>query len=229
MTKTEVRPIMTKEPTPLSAAALTRAAPATAAAAKSLSLTLARLRRAGRDGRGPTLAEMTGTFADRALPFAILVFGLFGTVPSPGLPTGAIFGTLIVLLAVRLLIGHTTVHLPRFVRDRRVPRRALEAVLRRSVPVLRRVERRTRPRLTVLTSRPLVIVTALLLIAMGAVLALPIPFGNSLPGAAIVALSLGLLTRDGLGMIAGYVLCAGSAAYVAALAWGAGGLAAMMA
>lgn len=86
-----------------------------------------------------------------------------------------------------------------------------------------------RPRLTVLSSKPLVMVTALLLIAMGAVLALPIPFGNSLPGAAIVALSLGLLTRDGLGMIAGYVLCAGSAAYMAALAWGAGGLAGLIA
>lgn len=198
------------------------------APAKSLSLTLARLRRAGRDGRGPTLADMTTAFADRALPFAILVFGLFGTIPSPGLPTGAIFGTLIVLLAARLLVGHTTVRLPGFMRDRRVPQRALEMVLRRGVPLLRRLERRARPRMTVLTSPPLVLVTALLLIIMGAALALPIPFGNSLPGAAVVALSLGLLTRDGIGMIAGYVLCLGTAAYIGALAWGAGGLAALM-
>ena len=42
------------------------------------------------------------------------------------------------------------------------------------------------------------------------VLALPIPFGNMLPGLAIATLSLALIQRDGLLGVLGYVLAASS-------------------
>lgn len=192
--------------------------------ARSLTLTIARLRRMG-GAEGPTLHDMSGHFADRSLPLAILVFGLFGTVPSPGLPTGFLFGSLVVLLTGQMMLGARTPALPAFLGRRRVPKRALEALLRRAVPLLRRVERRFRPRLHAFSRRPLTLVTGLLLLAMGILLALPIPFGNAAPGAAIVALSLGLLTRDGVGILAGWAASLGAFAFFGALLWGAGGLA----
>lgn len=194
--------------------------------ARSLTLTISRLRRMG-GPEGPTLTEMSGHFAERSLPLAILVFGLFGAVPSPGLPTGFLFGSLVMLLTVQMMVGASRPALPGFVGRRRVPKRALDAILRRAVPLLRRIERRFRPRLPVVSRAPLTVVTALMLLAMGLLLALPIPFGNAAPGLAIVALSLGLLTRDGLGILAGWVASLGAFAFFGALIWGAGGLAAL--
>lgn len=197
-------------------------------ARSSLTLTLARLRRMG-GPEGLTLTEMSGHFAERSLPLAILVFGLFGAMPSPGLPTGFLFGSLVVLLTAQMMLGATAPALPRFVAERRVPRRALDAILRRSVPLLRRVERLFRPRLHGLSRGPFVLVTGLMLLVMGVLLALPIPFGNAAPGLAIVALALGLLTRDGLGILAGWLASLGAIAFFGALLWGAGGLARMVA
>lgn len=195
---------------------------------RSLTLAISRLRRMG-GPEGPTLTEMSGHFAERSLPLAILVFGLFGAMPSPGLPTGFLFGSLVVLLTAQMMIGATRPALPRFLSERRVPRRALDAILRRAVPLLRRVERRFRPRLHAVSRGPFVVVTSLLLVLMGVLLALPIPFGNAAPGLAIVALSLGLLTRDGWGILAGWAASLGAIAFFGALLWGAGGLAAYFA
>ncbi len=196
--------------------------------ARSLTLTLSRLRRTG-GPQGPTLGEMNSHLADRSLPLTILVFGLFGAVPSPGLPTGLLFGSLVVILTMQMMFGATAPALPRFLRRRHVPRRALDAVLRRAVPTLRRLERLFRPRLPALSRGPFAVLSGLLLVTMGVLLTLPIPFGNSAPGLSIVALSLGLVMRDGIGILAGWAVSLATTGAFVAILWGAGGLAAAVA
>lgn len=48
---------------------------------------------------------------------------------------------------------------------------------------------------------------ALVLIAIGVVLFLPIPFMNSLPGIGILLIGVGLLNRDGVFVVTGTLLC----------------------
>lgn len=53
---------------------------------------------------------------------------------------------------------------------------------------------------------------------MGLLIALPIPFGNVAPALALIAVSLGVLTRDGVAVGVGVIMAALSVLVCAALA-----------
>jgi len=135
--------------------------------------------------------------------FGMLLFvaTLPAFIPIPGVG-GAIGGPLTVLVGVHLLVGMRKLWLPRFI-ARRGPRRAsLQAFQRMLGPWLGRLERLVKPRLPgLIDHRAAAMFTGLLLVLLGILLALPIPFTNYLFGALLLAFSFALLERDGLLML----------------------------
>jgi hypothetical protein len=117
--------------------------------------------------------------------------------------------------------------LPAWLARRPVPRQLLVHVVRRGVPVVRRIERWTRPRLRGLATGIGATAGYLVIVFLGLLVTLPIPFGNGLPGVAIVVLTLGLARSDGLVVAVGHAIAlvattisAGFvAAGIAALQW----------
>ncbi len=69
--------------------------------------------------------------------------------------------------------------------------------------LVRGVERLTRPRLPFLTGEVADTITGLVCVLMAVVMALPIPFGDTLPGLALVLFALGMMQRDGLAVLLG--------------------------
>jgi len=133
-------------------------------------------------------------------------------IPVPGVG-GAVGGPLTVLVGVQLLLGLRKPWLPRFV-ARRGPRRAtMQAFDRVLAPWLSRLEHLVRPRLTfLLDNRAAAMFTGLLLVLLGILLALPIPFTKYVFGVLLLAYALALLERDGLLMLLSWI--AGIAAIV---------------
>ncbi|TWT17603.1 exopolysaccharide biosynthesis protein [Luteimonas marina] len=135
--------------------------------------------------------------------FGMLLFvaTLPAFIPIPGVG-GAIGGPLTVLVGVHLLVGMRKLWLPRFV-ARRGPRRAsLQAFQRMLGPWLGRLERLVRPRMTgMIDRRAASMFTGLLLVLLGILLALPIPFTNYLFGGLLLLYAFALLERDGLLML----------------------------
>ncbi len=172
---------------------------------RSLALSLARLRRRA-PGADLTLAEIAAALGERSGLLLTLFLSVVALLPSPGLPIGALFGCAVVVLAVGVIPGRAAVSLPRRIGGWRLPRRVLDGVLRRAVPTLRRIERRLRPRADWAVSGVGALAAAIMMMVQGVLLALPIPFGNAAPALAIAALALGLLTRDGLGVLAGHAI-----------------------
>jgi hypothetical protein len=76
-------------------------------------------------------------------------------------------------------------------------------VVRRVVPWLQRAEKMLRPRLSPLALPPMEYVIGLVCLLLAVVLVLPVPLGNVLPALAISVLSLAVLERDGLWVLAG--------------------------
>ena len=72
---------------------------------------------------------------------------------------------------------------------------------RRGPALLRSVERRLRPRASLLAAGPIRPLLALVVALMGILIALPIPFGNTLPGLAVILMGLGLALGDGLAVL----------------------------
>ena len=109
------------------------------------------------------------------------------------------------------------------VADRRLESGKLRPVLERGVTFLRRIDRFFKPRLIGLTSGAVMNrVNGLVLMGAGMLLMAPlglIPFSNTLPGVAILLLAAGISQRDGLVVIAGYVMVVLTIVYFAALAF----------
>lgn len=138
----------------------------------------------------------------RAQSMAILVFAISAAVAGivPGFST--ITGIPILFIAFQMVIGGRSVGLPRSIRQKEISPRIVSGALTKSIPMLARLERLLRPRLLWLTHPIAQRLIALFIMVMATVLLLPIPGGNFIPSITIVLLSLAILERDGLLVIA---------------------------
>ncbi|MGI8561125.1 MAG: exopolysaccharide biosynthesis protein [Luteimonas sp.] len=133
-------------------------------------------------------------------------------LPLPGV-AGGLSGPLVVLVGVQLLAGMRRPWLPRFIAERGPSRGTMARFEQRIGPWLLRLERVVRPRLAALLDhRAATMFTGLLLVLLGVLLALPIPFTNYLFGALLMFYALALLERDGVLMLIAWI--AGIAAIV---------------
>jgi hypothetical protein len=174
---------------------------------RKLSVELAELR--DRSARGAlTMREVIYTLHGRAYMLLVLLMALpfITPIPLPGLSTP--FGLAIMLIALRLSLGQRP-WLPMKLQRKELPAGFFAKVFAFAEKVLRVFEKFLRPRLTFLSDTPfLVQLHALLMLtaALALLLPLPIPFTNSFPAWTILLLAAGLLERDGLFILGGYLV-----------------------
>ena len=170
-------------------------------------------------GDSVSLAEVLMLLQRHATGTLLLLLSIPAILPTPGIPAGMVFGTCMVLVALPMLAGSRPVGLPaRFAAMRTRPQVAAW-MLRRGSRLVARLERVLRRRWAGLTSPAMQPILGLAVLAMGVIIALPIPFGNHLPGIAVMALGGGLACRDGVAVVVGLVLAALSAGATVALVW----------
>jgi hypothetical protein len=174
------------------------------------------------------LASMGGTLADtigagarqRLVWLGLLAMPLLFPVALPGMAW--LVGSLCVLIAIGLCRGQS-LPLPRWLACRVLGART-QAVLARMVSrSVRVVARVSRPRLLALSKQPARMLNGVALCAAGLSMVVPVPmisFDNVLPALAIVLLAWGLRLRDGLMLLAGYLVTAAAVASVGLLWWG---------
>ncbi len=167
-------------------------------------------------GERTTLEAILVALGERTTGFVLLVLAVPAIVPTPGIPAGMIFGTALIVLASQMAAGATSFRLPAWLARRPFRRRRLAALVGRAAPWVERLSRRTRTRWTRFVGRRAVRWLSLPVAILGVLIALPIPFGNTLPGIAVLLIALGLAERDGAMVVLG--LCTA----VAALAVSAG-------
>ncbi len=181
---------------------------------RKLSEELAELRiQAGE--RAVTLRELLYTLGGRGYLLLVLLLALpfITPIPLPGLSTP--FGLAIALIALRLSLGQRPL-LSKKLQRKELPAGFISKLFGVAEKVLRFLEKFLRPRFTFLTDTPrLVQLHAVLMLAaaLALLLPLPIPFTNSFPAWTILLLAAGLLERDGLFILAGYVVFAAGVLY----------------
>jgi len=166
-------------------------------------------------GDDPTLTmdEMVEAFGDRGIGAMILVLSLLALVPWP--PGGkAVFAAPIILLSVELATQQNEVWLPRWLLKASLARTAYRAATAKLIRPIRFVENLTRPRLTLFTGPVSEVVVGIVCVLLAVMMALPIPFGDMLPGMALVFFALGIMQKDGVAVLLGGVGALVSAAYL---------------
>ena len=165
--------------------------------------------------RAVTLREVIYTLQGRAYLLLVLLLALpfITPLPLPGLSTP--FGLAILLIAARLSLGQKP-WLPMKLQRKELPAGFLRKLFAVAERALRFLEKFLRPRLTFVTDTPLLAqlhAVLMLVAALALLLPLPIPFTNSFPAWTILLLAAGLLERDGLFILAGYVVFAAGVLY----------------
>lgn len=150
------------------------------------------------------LKDLLSGLGRRAFGMLLFIASLPAFIPIP--IGGAISGPLVVLIGAQLLIGLRKPWLPAFIGNRGPHRHALVKFDKIIAPWLRRLEHLIKPRLPgVLDHRAATIFTGLLMLLLGLLLSLPIPFTNFLFGGLMLMFALALLERDGALMLVSWV------------------------
>ena len=151
-----------------------------------------------------SVQDLIDGLGDRSWGFALLLFGLLSAIAIiPGLAT--LTAVPLLFFGMQMLIGYRTPWLPAFIAKRDLGRADLERAIVAGKPIMQRIERICRPRLTFLIGRSSERVLGLLVFVLAVIIALPGPFTNFPPGMAIVFMSIAIIERDGLMLLAGLV------------------------
>lgn len=155
----------------------------------------------------------------RAFGFTLLIFALPCCLPMPpGIPT--ICGLALVIIALNLIAVRQRLWLPSAVADKTVARADLQRMVERVAPHLQRLERFCKPRLAIVTETAGKVLIGLMLLVLGAIMILPIPFiGNIPPGFAATVIAIGMSERDGAIVLVGLGLGAIATGLVVVATW----------
>lgn len=167
------------------------------------------------------LGELVNAFGERGFGALMLIFGLMnvaiGIIPG----TTTILGAPLLLLGLQLATRQDQLWLPRWALRRWIERRAYRDGLERVLPRLRKVERLSRPRLSIMTSEVSEVLIGLATVLLAVILVLPIWGGNLIPALIISTFGFGLMQRDGLAVVIAWIAVGliGLAALIVWLTW----------
>jgi hypothetical protein len=174
----------------------------------SLSLLLSSALDTNEDGT-VTVGEVLDRVAERGFGFVMALLAVPTMIPV--LPPGAsaVVGAMFALLGLQLVFGLHEPWMPVKVRSYRLSERTARVLQTRGAQLVARFEGHLKPRMVWGVEGAVRRLIGLVVVALGVVLFLPLPFMNTMPGLALLVLGLGLAARDGRVAIAAAVLCLG--------------------
>ena len=168
-----------------------------------------------------SIGQLRDAFADRSYGIMMFAFALPNLLPVnvPGI--SAALGIPLLILAAQLAYGLHAPWFPRWLAERSLRSRDFAKAVAWCMPWLLRTERFLKPRLLALSDWTGERTIGIVCLILAVVIELPIPLGNWLPSLAICLISLGLLERDGIFLLAGGAVGIAALTVVAGVVWGA--------
>lgn len=139
--------------------------------------------------------------------FALLIFicSIIMVIPTPP-PISTISSIIIIFFAIQMILGFKQVWLPKFITEKSIKRKTLAIIVEKSSMYLYKLERFTRRRITFMNSETAEKIIGLFIFILALISLIPIVFANTVPGLALILISFGLLNKDGLLIIIGFVI-----------------------
>ena len=163
---------------------------------------------ASKDDEDITVGQILDRVADRGFGVVLVLLSLPTMIPV--LPPGAsaVVGTLFAIIGVQMLAGARRPWMPQWVRRHRLSARTLLRLRTRGMRLVQRVERISHERWAFMRSAVAIRLLGLVIIAIGVLLFLPLPFMNTAPGIAMLVVGIGIANRDGVFVFIGALLSA---------------------
>lgn len=153
-----------------------------------------------------TVGDIVAVLRDRAFALLVVLLGLPNCLPMPP-PIPLICGLLLGLVAAQIVAGRPTLWLPRALLHRSIAKGDVKRAVDRALPVFRRLERWSRPRVTVFDTPSAMRLMGFLLLALSMGLLFAAPVVGQIPlGVAVCLVGLGLVERDGVVVMVGLAI-----------------------
>jgi hypothetical protein len=175
-------------------------------------------------GQTITLRELMEAIGEQGLLLMCAIASLPFLIPVsiPGVST--VFGAAIIMISLAITLNRLP-WLPARILDKKMETARLVPALEKGINIVSKLDPYIRPRMPALTTGPVANrINGIALMTAGILLMMPlgfIPFSNTLPGVAILLLAAGMIQRDGLIVLGGYLFLVLTTIYFAALAYAA--------
>jgi hypothetical protein len=152
-----------------------------------------------------SIGAILDALEERAFGMLLLLFAIPALIPFL-VGVSSAFALPIALLACQLIAGHRRPWLPKRIRTQTISITSYRKMTKVLLPWLRRVEALTKPRLKFFAGRFAEPVLAIFILVFAAIIAIPGPGTNGVPGIAVGLIALAMIERDGVLAIIGALL-----------------------
>lgn len=144
---------------------------------------------------------------ERGFGALLFIFALPAALPLP-VPPGinVIIALPLIILTFQQMIGRSRLWLPAKIKQKSVETSKLKKMLEGAEVWVKRAEKVIRPRVGFITQGVFSRLIGLCGLIMALSVTIPIPLSNTVPSFAIALMSIGVLMRDGLAVLAGAII-----------------------
>lgn len=141
-----------------------------------------------------TLRELMNGLGDRTYGVALIMLAAFNIIPF----VSTFSGLLVAFIGIQLILGFSRLYLPNKMLDYQLSAKRVRSALTVFSKKVITLEKFIRPRWH-FTEAPIIDrFNGIIIMLLGIIIALPIPFANFGPALIIIIMALGLLERDGV-------------------------------
>ncbi|MGL9731738.1 MAG: exopolysaccharide biosynthesis protein [Wolbachia sp.] len=154
-----------------------------------------------------TLFDIKIALHERGFGILIIIFSLPLSVPMP-VPPGytTILSIPLILFSLQLLLGFDSPWMPHWLERKSFQRSTLALVVKKTSPVLRKIEKFMKPRMSFIFCGPGEKILAFIMLLCALSIAIPLPLTNFIPAIGTTLISLGIMSKDGLLSILGVLM-----------------------
>lgn len=153
-----------------------------------------------------TIKTLLEAFHERGFGFFLFLFALPAALPIPAFGINTIIALPLILLTAQQAIGRHTIWIPEKWKAKTISKSSVSSFIEKANPWIKRLEFFVRPRLSFITQGHSSKIIGLLGFFMALAVSIPLPLTNTIPSFGIALMSIGILMRDGLAVIAGAVI-----------------------
>jgi hypothetical protein len=137
--------------------------------------------------------------------FVNMVCAIILMIPTPP-PIAIVMGLAVMFFSYQMMVGYESVWMPKYITTKSIPRHYFAIAIDKSLIYLYKIEKFTHRRLVFLTTDNVNRVSGLIMFVLAAITLSPLLFANTIPGIAIVLICFGILNKDGLVVVLGYMI-----------------------
>lgn len=153
-----------------------------------------------------TYQNILEVLGERAFGIVLLFFALPSALPFSTVPgVSFVFSVPIALFACQMIFARKTLWLPKIIAKRTIHQKTISKVIHTTLPYLTKIEYFLKPRWVFMTYRLMEIINGITIFCLAIFLMLPIPLSNFIFALLLIIFSLGLIEKDGVLLIVGYI------------------------